>query len=112
MKIKQAFYRLRYFVKNDVAKFLTGVFADKHLKHVKIIIRIFYEERERIIYEAGITNISTRTGRNKIKVTITTLKPGALIGRKAENIDAIAAKISKILQKPVIINIKECTPFH
>jgi hypothetical protein len=44
MKIKQAFYRLRYFVKNDVAKFLIGVFADKHLKDVKIIIRIFYEE--------------------------------------------------------------------
>ena len=58
-------------------------------------------------FAAGISRIELERAAGKITVKIRTSRPGMLIGRGGAGVDAIRADISKLIGKPVNINILE-----
>ncbi|HPY37626.1 MAG TPA: 30S ribosomal protein S3 [Clostridia bacterium] len=58
-------------------------------------------------FAAGISRIELERAAGKITVNIRTSRPGMLIGRGGAGVDAIRADISKLIGKPVNINILE-----
>ncbi len=83
-----------YASKKDFADFLV---EDKRIRdHVKAKY-----------FAAGISRIEIERAAGKITVNIRTSRPGMLIGRGGAGVDAIRADISKLIGKPVNINILE-----
>lgn len=83
-----------YASKKDFADFLV---EDKKIRdHVKAKY-----------FAAGISRIEIERAAGKITVNIRTSRPGMLIGRGGAGVDAIRADISKLIGKPVNINILE-----
>jgi len=59
------------------------------------------------LYFAGVSNIIIERTVKKIRITIVTARPGIVIGKKGADIEKLKAKLQKILNKNVAINIKE-----
>ncbi len=57
--------------------------------------------------EASISSVVIERKKNRADVTIKTAKPGVIIGRGGEDIDALRKKISKLVKEEVFINIVE-----
>ena len=62
-----------------------------------------YVEASKSIQMLGITKIDVMGN----KITITLTRPGILIGRRGENIDALTAYLSRYLEDTITINIIE-----
>jgi len=74
----------------------------------------FIEEDYRIrkilkkeLFFAGVSNIIIERTAKKVRVTIVTARPGIVIGKKGADIEKLKAKLQKILNKSIAINIKE-----
>ena len=60
------------------------------------------------LYAAGVSKIVLeRTAENKLKVIVMTAKPGMVIGRSGDGIDALKADLEKMTGKTIVIDIKE-----
>ena len=59
------------------------------------------------LYIAGIAKIEIERAANRIKLNIHTAKPGIVIGRGGEGVDAVKKEIEKMTGKNVLINIIE-----
>jgi len=59
------------------------------------------------LYFAGVSNIIIERTVKKIRITIVTARPGIVIGKKGADIEKLKAKLQKVLNKNVAINIKE-----
>jgi small subunit ribosomal protein S3 len=84
----------RWYAKKD--------YADNLNKDIKI--------REYILTslkDASISSVIIERKKNRVEVTIRTAKPGVIIGRGGEDIDALRKKISKLVNEEVFINIVE-----
>ena len=57
--------------------------------------------------DAAVSNIYIERYANRIRVTIKTARPGLVIGRKGEDIDALRTELSKITKKEVFVEIEE-----
>lgn len=67
-------------------------------------IRKFLKQK---LYYAGISQIIIERQAKKIRVTIVADRPGVIIGKKGSEIDNLKAEVSKLVNKDVVINIKE-----
>ncbi|NPA50683.1 MAG: 30S ribosomal protein S3 [Epsilonproteobacteria bacterium] len=74
----------------------------------------FLEEDQRIrdfikkeLYFAGISNIIIERTLKKVRITIVSARPGVIIGKKGADIENLKAKLQKIFNKEISINIKE-----
>lgn len=56
---------------------------------------------------AGVAKIEMERAANKIKVIISTARPGVVIGKKGTGIDALKAEIQKLTPNEVFVNIQE-----
>lgn len=68
------------------------------------------ELRKRVaskLEDAAVSDIYIERYANRIRVTIKTARPGLVIGRKGEDIDALRAELSKITNKEVFVEIAE-----
>jgi small subunit ribosomal protein S3 len=68
------------------------------------------ELRKRVaskLEDAAVSDIYIERYANRIRVTIKTARPGLVIGRKGEDIDALRTEISKITKKEVFVEIAE-----
>ena len=68
------------------------------------------ELRKRVaskLEDAAVSDIYIERYANRIRVTIKTARPGLVIGRKGEDIDALRAELSKITKKEVFVEIAE-----
>lgn len=77
-------------------------YADNLNKDIKI--------REYILKnlkDAAISSVIIERKKNKVEVIIRTAKPGVIIGRGGEDIDALRKKVSKYVNEEVFINIVE-----
>lgn len=84
-----------YAGKNDFADFLI---EDQQ-------IRKFVKKK---LYAAGISKVVVeRSGENKVKVIISTGRPGMVIGRAGDGIDQLKADLVKLTNKTVDIGIRE-----
>lgn len=77
-------------------------FSDNLVEDYKI--REFFEKE---LYQAGVSKLKIERTRKKIKVTIYTAKPGIVIGRGGEGIEALKKKIEKLTTKTVLVNVEE-----
>lgn len=60
------------------------------------------------LYIAGVSKVLIeRAAENKIRVTVLTAKPGMVIGRSGDGIDALKAELKKMTGKEVEISIEE-----
>ena len=68
------------------------------------------ELRKRVaskLEDAAVSDSYIERYANRIRVTIKTARPGLVIGRKGEDIDALRAELSKITKKEVFVEIAE-----
>jgi small subunit ribosomal protein S3 len=68
------------------------------------------ELRKRVaskLEDAAVSDIYIERYANRIRVTIKTARPGLVIGRKGEDIDALRTEISQITKKEVFVEIAE-----
>ncbi len=60
------------------------------------------------LFLAGISSIKIkRSLNNRVNINVFTAKPGMVVGKNGENIEAIKAKLSKMVKKQVFIDITE-----
>ncbi|MBV4419055.1 30S ribosomal protein S3 [Clostridium tyrobutyricum] len=69
------------------------------------VIRTFVKERTKI---AGVSKIQIERAAKRIKLNIFTAKPGMVIGKGGQGIEALKAELQKIIKgKTILINIVE-----
>ena len=56
---------------------------------------------------AGVSRVDVERAANKLKITISTSRPGIIIGRKGQEVDKLKQEIQKKTGKEVFINIQE-----
>ncbi|MDO5716625.1 MAG: 30S ribosomal protein S3 [Tissierellia bacterium] len=59
------------------------------------------------LYQAGISKIDIERAASKLKVSVHTQKPGVVIGRGGEGVDALRMKLNKMTGKDVAVNVEE-----
>ena len=62
---------------------------------------------KKVLYQAGISKVNIERAAGKVKVSIYTQKPGVVIGRGGEGVEALRAKLSKMTGKDVVVNVEE-----
>ena len=67
-------------------------------------IRKFIKKK---LYTAGISRIEIERAANKVKVNVSTAKPGLVIGKGGSGIEELRGQLEKLTQKSVLINITE-----
>lgn len=67
-------------------------------------IRKFVKKK---LYSAGVSRIQIHRTNDKIRVTISTAKPGIVIGRNGQAITELTAQIQKLTEQKVSVNIDE-----
>lgn len=79
-----------------------GEFADNLVEDYKI--REFIKKE---LYQANISKIEIERTADRVKVSVYTAKPGVVIGKGGAGIEKVKAKVQKLTQKKLIIDIKE-----
>ncbi len=59
------------------------------------------------LYYAGVANIIIERTVKRLRVTIVAARPGVIIGKKGADIEKLKNNLTKLVNKPVSINIKE-----
>jgi len=59
------------------------------------------------LYDAGISRILIERASTKVKVNVYTARPGIVIGKKGQRADQVRAKIQKLTEGEVFLNIQE-----
>lgn len=72
--------------------------------HEDIIVRKLIKKT---FEHAGVARIDIERASNRVKITIHTARPGIIIGRKGEAIEAFRTRLKGVTGKEVIINIEE-----
>lgn len=67
-------------------------------------VRTFLKKK---LYYAGISDIIIERTAKKIKVTLLAARPGIIIGKKGAEIEKLKVEVSKLVNKEVLVNIKE-----
>lgn len=84
----------RWYAKKDYANNL-----NKDIKIREYILKT--------LKDAAISSVIIERKKNRVDVTIKTAKPGVIIGRGGEDIDALRKKVAKLVNEEVFINIVE-----
>lgn len=85
----------RWFAKGK--EYATNIHEDfKIRQHVKKILK-----------HAGVAKVEIERAANKVKVIISTARPGVVIGKKGAGIDALKAKLQQFSPSEVFVNIQE-----
>lgn len=75
-----------------------------HLLHQDIEIQ---KTLEKLLVEAGVANIEILRNANQVIINVHTAKPGIIIGRQGENVEALRKELEKKFNQRLTINIKE-----
>ncbi|MCB0377290.1 MAG: 30S ribosomal protein S3 [Bdellovibrionales bacterium] len=72
--------------------------------HEDLKLRDYIKKR---LKHAGVAKIEMERAANKLKVLISTARPGVVIGKKGAGIDALKADLQKMTPNEVFVNIQE-----
>ncbi len=72
--------------------------------HEDIRLRKYIKDK---LKHAGVAKIEMERAANKLKVIISTARPGVVIGKKGTGIDSLKADIQKLTPNEVFVNIQE-----
>lgn len=67
-------------------------------------IRKYIKER---LYQAGVSKIEIERAGDKVRIYISTARPGIIIGRKGQEVEDVKQELQKITNKQIFIKIKE-----
>ena len=59
------------------------------------------------LYAAGIAKVEIERAANRVKVSISTGKPGMVIGRGGVGVEELRAELEKLTGKSVVVNVEE-----
>ena len=59
------------------------------------------------LVEAGLSKILIERYANRVRVTLFSARPGVIIGRKGDEVEALRAKLEKMTKKEIFLEIKE-----
>jgi small subunit ribosomal protein S3 len=74
--------------------------------HEDLKIKKFLKEDKKL-KEAQISDVEIERSGNKIRIDISTARPGVIIGKKGQEVDKLRETLQKMTGKPVYINIIE-----
>jgi small subunit ribosomal protein S3 len=72
--------------------------------HEDIRLRKYLKDK---LKHAGVSKIEMERAANKVKIIISTARPGVVIGKKGSGIDTLKADVQKLTQNEVFLNIQE-----
>lgn len=72
--------------------------------HEDLKLRKYLKDK---LKHAGVAKIEMERAANKLKVIISTARPGVVIGKKGSGIDALKADVQKMTPNEVFVNIQE-----
>ena len=72
--------------------------------HEDFMLRDYIKNK---LKHAGVSKIELERAYNKVKVIISTARPGVVIGKKGAGIDGLKADVQKLTKNDVFINIQE-----
>ena len=72
--------------------------------HVDLKVRAFIQKK---LAQASVSRIDIHRPAQTARITIHTARPGIVIGKKGEDVEALRQEISKMMGVPVHINIEE-----
>lgn len=72
--------------------------------HEDTKLRAYVREK---LKHAGVARVEMERAANKVKIIISTARPGVVIGKKGTGIDALKAEIQKLTPNEVFVNIQE-----
>jgi small subunit ribosomal protein S3 len=87
-------WRSRWYADKEYADLLH---EDLHLKR----------DLKKRFAHAGVSRVDVERAANKLKISISTSRPGIIIGRKGQEVDKLKQEIQKKTGKEVFINIQE-----
>jgi small subunit ribosomal protein S3 len=87
----------------DSRWFAKGTNYSKNL-HEDFKLRKYLKDKLR---HAGVAKIEMERAANKIKIIISTARPGVVIGKKGSGIDTLKADVQKLTPNEVFLNIQE-----
>ena len=87
-------WRSRWYADKDYAKYLANDLA----------IRKFLDKQ---LARAAVSKIEIERAGDKIKIIVTTARPGVVIGKKGAEIDSLRKKLEKVANGPVSIEVVE-----
>ena len=67
-------------------------------------IRKFLKKK---LYSAGVSKIEIERTSDRVKIIISTAKPGMIIGKGGAEIEKVRAELQKMTTKKVVVDIKE-----
>ena len=73
------------------------------LKEDNLLRKIVFKKLE----DAAVSDIYIERYANRVRVTIKTARPGIVIGRKGEDIEALKTELSRITKKEIFVEISE-----
>jgi len=86
----------------DSKWFAEGDFADCLIEDYQI--RKFLKKK---LFDAGISKIEIERTSDRVKIIVSTAKPGMIIGKGGEKIEKVRKELQKLTTKKVIVDIKE-----
>lgn len=93
----------RYLEKRKLHKQLHSITPKK----VRRLMSQFFINKEIIRQSLEITDVQVKNKLCYVKIVVTLGRPGLLIGRGGETIDALTLYLEKILEKKILISIEE-----
>jgi small subunit ribosomal protein S3 len=72
--------------------------------HEDIKLRKFLKEK---LKHAGVAKIEMERAAKKVKIIVSSARPGVVIGKKGAGIDQLKAEVQKLTQNEVFLNIQE-----
>ena len=72
--------------------------------HVDLKVRVFIQKK---LAQASVSRIDIHRPAQTARITIHTARPGIVIGKKGEDVEALRQEVSKMMGVPVHINIEE-----
>jgi len=101
-KVNPVGYRLGVNKDWESRWYASSDYADKLNKDIKIREYIL-----KTLKDAAISSVVIERKKNRVDITVRTAKPGVIIGRGGEDIDALRKKVAKLVNEEVFINIVE-----
>ena len=86
----------------DSKWYAEGDFADCLVEDYQI--RKFLKKK---LYSAGVSKIEIERTSDRVKIIISTAKPGMIIGKGGSEIEKVRAELQKMITKKVVVDIKE-----
>ena len=86
----------------DSKWYAEGDFADYLVEDYQI--RKFLKKK---LYSAGVSKIEIERTSDRVKIIISTAKPGMIIGKGGSEIEKVRAELQKMTTKKVVVDIKE-----